>query len=91
MFIRAGAEPSTDPDALDARPGDLLAVVKLDALQTVAALQVLQRHVGDEGAVVQLHHREALLAAGAAAQGSDAIVGDELAMRQRLQTGRLAA
>lgn len=57
----------------------------------MAALQVLQRHVGDEGAVVQLHHREALLAAGAAAQRSDAVVSDELAVRQRLQTGRLAA
>lgn len=90
-MIRAGPDAPTDPDAFDAGPGDLLAVVELDALQTVAALQVLQRHVGDEGAVVQLHHREALLAAGTAAQGSDAVVCDELAVRQRLQTGRLVA
>lgn len=79
----------TDPDAFDAGPGDLLAVVELDALQTVAALQVLQRHVGDEGAVVQLHHGEALLATGAAAQGSDAVVCDELTVRQGLERRRL--
>lgn len=29
---------STDPDAFDASPGDLLTVVELNALQTVAAL-----------------------------------------------------
>lgn len=74
----------TNPDAFDASPGDLLTVVQLDALQTMAALQVLEGHVGDEGAVVQLQHREALLAAGAAAQGSDAIVGDQLAVGQGL-------
>lgn len=79
----------TDPDAFDTGPGDLLAVVELDALQTVAALQVLQRHVGDEGAVVQLHHGEALLAAGAAAQGSDAVVCDQLTVRQGLERRRL--
>lgn len=70
----------TDPDAFDASPGDLLTVIELNALQTVAALQVLQRHVGDEGAVVQLHHGEALLPAGAAAQSSDAIICDQLAV-----------
>lgn len=72
--------PSTDPNALDASPGDLLTVVEFDALQPMAALQVLQRHVGDEGAVIQLHHREALLSAGAAAQGSDAVICDQLAV-----------
>lgn len=79
-MTRASVAAPTDPDAFDAGPGDLLAVVKFDALQTVAALQVLQCHVGDERAVVQLHHREALLAAGAAAQGPDAIVRDQLAV-----------
>lgn len=82
---------STDPDAFDASPGDLLTVVELNALQTMAALQVLQGHISDEGAVVQLHHSEALLATGAAAESSDAIVSDQLAVRQGLsgaqQTG----
>lgn len=70
------------PDAFDASPGDLLTVVELNALQTMAALQVFQGHISDEGAVVQLHHGEALLAAGAAAQSSDAIVCDQLAVGQ---------
>lgn len=47
---------STNPDAFDASPGDLLTVVELNALQTMAALQVLQGNISDEGAVVQLHH-----------------------------------
>lgn len=66
------------PDAFDASPRDLLTVVQLDALQTMAALEVLQRDVSDEGAVVQFHHREALLATGAAAERPDAIVRDQL-------------
>lgn len=75
---------STNPDAFDSSPGDLLTVIKLNALQTMAALQVLEGHVSDEGAVVQLQHREALLAAGTAAQGSDAVVCDQLAVGQGL-------
>lgn len=75
---------STDPDAFDSRPGDLLTIVELDALQTVAGLQVLEGHVSDEGAVIQLYHGEALLAAGTAAQSSDAIVCDQLAVWQGL-------
>lgn len=75
---------STDPDAFDAGPGDLLTVVEFDALQTVAALQVLQGHISDQGAVVQLHHGEALLATGTAAESSDAIVCDQLAVGQGL-------
>ncbi len=75
---------STDPDAFDASPGDLLTVVQLNALQTMAALQVLQGHISDEGAVVQLHHGEALLATGTAAQSSDAIVRDQLAVGEGL-------
>lgn len=78
---------STDPDAFDASPGDLLTVVELNALQTVAALQVLQCDVSDEGAVVQLNHGEALLPTGAAAQSSDAIVCDQFAVGQGLQSG----
>lgn len=71
---------STDPDAFDARPGDLLTVVELNAFQAMAALKVLEGHISDEGAVVQLHHCEALLAASTAAQSSDAIICDQLAV-----------
>lgn len=69
---------STDPNAFDSSPGDLLTVVEFNALQPMAAFQVLQRHVGYKGAVIQFHHCEALLAAGTAAQGSDAIICDQL-------------
>lgn len=79
---------STNPDAFDASTGDLLTVVELNAFQPVAALQVLQRHISDEGAVVQLHHSEALLATGTAAQSSDAIICDQLAMWQGLSRKR---
>lgn len=65
----------------------MLAVVELNALQTVAALQVLQRDVSDEGAVVQLDHGEALLSTGAAAQSSDAVVCDQFAVGQGLRSG----
>lgn len=75
---------STDPDAFDASPGDLLTIVQLNALQTMAALQVLQGHISDQGAVVQFHHSEALLATGTAAQSSDAIISDQLAVGQGL-------
>lgn len=50
----------------------------------MAALQVLQGNVGDERAIVQLHHSEALLATGAAAQSSDAIICDQLAVGKGL-------
>lgn len=58
----------------------MLTVIELNALQTMAALQVLQGNVSDEGAVVQLHHSEALLATGTAAESSDAVVCDQLAV-----------
>lgn len=74
----------THPDPFDASPGHLLTVVEFDALQTMAALQVLQGHISDEGAVVQLHHSEALLATSAAAQSSDAVICDQLAVGQGL-------
>lgn len=77
--------PSTDPNAFDASPCDLLTVVELNALQPMAAFQVLQSHVRYEGAVIQLHHREALLATSTAAQGSNAIICDQLTVWQRLQ------
>lgn len=51
----------------------------------MAALQVLQRGVRDEGAVVQLDHLQAVVSAGSAAEVSDAIVGDQLAVRQALR------
>lgn len=75
---------STDPDPFDASPGDLLTVVEFDALQTMAALKMLQGQISDEGAVIQLHHSEALLATCTAAQSSDAIVCDQLAVGQGL-------
>lgn len=62
----------------------MLAVVEFDPFQTVAALEVLQGHVSDEGTVVQLHHCEALLATGAVAESSDAIIGDQLTVGQGL-------
>ncbi len=50
----------------------------------MAALQVLQGHISDEGTVVQLYHSEALLSTGTAAQSSDAVVCDKLAVGQGL-------
>lgn len=47
-----GCVPPAYPHPLDARAGDLLAVVQLQALQAAAVLQVLQGHVGDEETVV---------------------------------------
>lgn len=73
------------PHALDAGPRDLLAVVELQALQAAAVLQVLQGHVGDEQAVVQLQHPQPLVATGAVAQVQDAVVRDELAVGQALE------
>lgn len=75
----------TDPNAFDASPRDLLTVIELNAFQAMAAFQVLQSHVGDERAVIQFHHREALLATSTAAQGSNAVICDQLTVWQRLQ------
>lgn len=75
------------PHPLDARAGDLLAVVELEALQAVAVLQVLQRRVRDEQAVVQLQDAQALVAAGAVAQVQDPVIRDELTVRQALEQG----
>lgn len=82
----AGSCP-TYPHPLDACPGHLLAVVQLQALQATAVLQVLQGHVGDEEAVVQLQHLQPLVAAGAVAQVQDSVVRDELTVGQALQQG----
>ncbi|KAF3826978.1 hypothetical protein GH733_002464 [Mirounga leonina] len=51
------------PHPLDARAGNLLAVVQLEALQAAAVLQVLQGHVGDEEAVVQFQNPQPLVTA----------------------------
>jgi len=75
---------SANPDAFDASSGDLLTIVELDALQTMAALQVLEGHISYKGTVVQFNHCEALLATGAAAQSSDAIICDQLTVGQGL-------
>lgn len=56
------------PHALDACTGDLLAVVQLQALQAPAVLQVLQRSVSDEEAVVQLQNPQPVVPTCAAAQ-----------------------
>lgn len=74
----------TYPQSLDACAGDLLAVVELDAIQAVAALQVLQRGVCDEGAVVQLDHLQTVVSTGATAEVSDAIIRDQLTVGQTL-------
>lgn len=51
----------------------------------MAAFQVFQRGVRYEGAVVQLDHLQAVVSAGSAAEVSDAVVGDQLAVRQTLR------
>lgn len=51
----------------------------------MAALQVLQWGVCDQGAVVQLDHLQTVVSAGAATEVSDAIVRDQLAVRQALR------
>lgn len=54
----------------------------------MAALQVLQGGVCDQGAVVQLDHLQTVVSTGAAAEVSDAIIGDQLTVRQALQEHR---
>lgn len=51
----------------------------------MAALQVLQGSICDQGTVVQLDHLKVIMGAGAAAKMSDAIISDQLAVRQALQ------
>lgn len=51
----------------------------------MAALQVLQGGVCDQGAVVQFDHLQTIVSAGAAAEVPDAIIGDQLTVRQTLQ------
>lgn len=51
----------------------------------MAALQVLQWGVCDQGAVVQLDHLQTVVSTGAAAEVSDAIISDQLTVRQALQ------
>lgn len=51
----------------------------------MAALQVLQWGVCDQGAVIQLDHLQMVVSAGATAEVSDAVVSDQLAVRQTLQ------
>lgn len=54
----------------------------------MAALQVLQWGICDQGAVIQLDHLQAVVSAGAAAEVSDAIISDQLTVwqTQDLQT-----
>lgn len=75
---------NTYPHALDACTGDLLAVIKLQSLQASAVLQVLQRGVRDEKAVVQLQDSESLVPTGAAAQVQNPLICDELTVGQAL-------
>lgn len=83
-----GSISRSHPESLDPRPRDLLAVVQLYPLQAVAALQVLQGSVGDQGAVVQLDHLQAVVGAGAVPQVANAIVRDQLAVGQTLHPNR---
>lgn len=76
------------PESLDSCASDLLAVVELDPLQAVAALQVLQGRVCDEGAVVQLDHLQLIMRAGPVPQVADAVIGDELAVGQTLRQSK---
>lgn len=50
----------------------------------MAAFQVLQGGVGDQGAVVQLDHLQAVVRAGAVSQVADPVVRDQLAVGQAL-------
>lgn len=81
--------PPPYPHPLDARTGNLLAVIQLKPLQAAAVLQVLQGHVGDEEAVIQLQYPQPLVAAGAVAQVQDPIVCDELTVGQTLEQGNM--
>lgn len=51
----------------------------------MAALQVLQRGVCDQWAVVELDHLQTVVSAGATAEVSDAVISDQLTVRQTLQ------
>ena len=73
------------PESAYAGPGDKLAVVQLDALHVLAAHEVLQGGVRDEGAVVQLQHAEGLGGTVRSAQVPDTLIRDQLTVRQRLE------
>lgn len=79
--------PHTYPHPLDARAGNLLAIIELQALQATAVLQVLQGHIGDEEAVVQFQDLQPRMATGAIAQVQYSIICDELTVGQALQEG----
>lgn len=51
----------------------------------MAALQVLQRGICDQGAVVQLDHLQTVVSTGATAEVSDAIISNQLTVGQTLQ------
>lgn len=76
---------STYTDTFDACTSDLLAVIELNALEALATLQVFQSIVSDQWAIIQFDHLQPLLTTNTAAQMSDAIVSNQLAMRQTLE------
>lgn len=89
LFLRNCAKRAdschTHPHPLNARAGDLLAVIQLQALQAPAVLQVFQGHVGDEEAVVQFQDSQSFVATGAVAQVQDSVIRDELTVGQTLR------
>ena len=64
-------------ESSDAGARDELTVVELDAMQVLAAHQVLERRVGDERTVVELERDERFSGALRAAQVTYAFVRDQ--------------
>lgn len=52
------------PESLNASSGNLLAVIQFYPFQAVAALEVFQGGICDQGAVVQLNDLQAIMRAG---------------------------
>lgn len=77
---------NTHPKPSDGRSRYHLAVVQFDALQIVTRHQMLQRLVGDQRTVVQLQHGQAFGRTAAGSQLTDAVVRDQFAVRQGLDS-----
>ena len=67
---------------------DQLAIVEFDPLQILTTVEMQERHVADEGAVVELDHGQRLGRTQAATQLADAFIRDVLAVRQGLEYER---
>lgn len=75
---------TTHPEPLYPGPCDLLAVIQLNAVEAVTCFEVLQRGVCDERAVIELNHFQSVVSTRPTAQVTDAIVCNQLTMRQTL-------